>query len=141
PDPNLTPVRPEDLIPQVRELRIQRRDLLVVRMPLIHSPSPVIQTAMVNAEGFVKLPNIEPVRVAGMTPTEAKKILVASLSDEHPAMDDDAIDVQVRTARSRSTFRLLDGKETFVYEVPLPDFRLLNALATVGGVPGRVRQI
>ncbi|MCH9058303.1 MAG: polysaccharide biosynthesis/export family protein, partial [Planctomycetes bacterium] len=125
-----TDVTPEDLIPEIREYRISPGEQLEVTIFGLFVPgSPEKFFRVIDARGFVDLPQIGPVYVVGLTRDESETAIQQAAQ---PIVADAVVSV-VLLSRRRETYSLIgsvSGPGTFV--IPEADFRLLEALSLSG---------
>lgn len=124
----------EDLIPEVADYRIapgDTLDLTIYDIPVQNQPS--LWQRFVDARGFVEIPQLGDIFVAGLTAEEAK----AAIEDTVRARElvrDPLVSVVVSSRRELS-FNLFGAvSNPGPYFIPAPDYRLLEALSAAGGV-------
>ena len=133
--------RPDDLVPQFIEARIQAGDIIRVSIYELQAPGVATdQQIQVRPAGYETFPTIGQVKVAGLTPRELELELKRVLREEQILED---ADVQVSVLRSQHLQYTVIGAVPNPGNFPLmqPDLRLLNALGAVGGVPTQVSRI
>ncbi|QQE13006.1 polysaccharide biosynthesis/export family protein [Planctomycetota bacterium] len=141
----VTSVRPEDLIPDVREYVIGPGDLLTVTVFELVSPGvESVQTRRVDETGMIRLPIIGPVRAAGLSSSELEKT-IGKILEEKNILRNATVSVILQESR-QNTFSVIGeplqgGTAIGTYVIPKPDFRLLDALALARGVPGRTKRL
>lgn len=79
----------------------------------------------VNTEGFIRIPNLGPIRVAGLTMEQASKNIKKSLSAIYPAIRSGQTDVVVSLGQIRSI------QVTLVGEVNIPGHYTVPSTATI----------
>ena len=131
---NVTQVRPEDLVPEPIEYRLEAGDVLEIEiLDYIQRGSPWLYQLQVDQRGFITVPLIEPVFVRGLTAGQAQTALAEAIQAEG-ILDDPALTIRVpRQGQSTyGVFGLVQNVGRF--GIPYPDFRVLDALITAGGV-------
>lgn len=125
-----TDVTPDDLIPEIREYRIGTGEQLEVTIFGLFVPgNPERFFRIIDARGFVDLPQIGPVYVVGLTRDESETAIQQAAQ---PIVADAVVSV-VLQSRRQETYSLIgsvSGPGSFV--IPEPDFRLLEALSLSG---------
>lgn len=140
-----TPVRPADLIPDVREYIIGPSDLLVVNVfELLFPGQDSVFQRRVDETGVIRLPVIGSVRAQGMSPSELEAH-IASILEQKGVLRDPTVSVILAEARG-NTFSIIgapsEGNTAYgTYQIPKPDFRLLDAIALARGVSERVKTL
>ncbi|WP_432799129.1 polysaccharide biosynthesis/export family protein [Poriferisphaera sp. WC338] len=141
----VTGVRPEDLIPDMREYVVGAGDLLTVTVfELVALGQESVQTRRVDETGLIRLPIIGPVRAAGLTSSQLEAE-IASVLERKNILPDAVVSVILQESR-QNTFSVIGeplqgGTAIGTYVIPKPDFRLLDALALARGVPGRTKRL
>lgn len=141
----VTGVRPEDLIPDVREYVIGAGDLITVTIfELIRPGEEAIQTVRVNETGMIRLPVVGAVRASGYTPSRLED-RIGQILERQGVLRDAIVSVILQEAR-QNTYSVIGepeqgGTAVGTYAIPKPDFRLLDALAQARGVPGRTKKL
>lgn len=141
----VTPVRAEDLIPDVREYVIGSGDLVTVTVfELIVPGVDAVQTRRVDETGRIRLPEIGEVKAAGATPSQLEDE-VRNILERKGILRDAQVSVVLQESR-QNTYSVIgapvdSGTAIGTYVIPKPEFRLLEALALARGVPGRTRRL
>ncbi|WP_200761289.1 polysaccharide biosynthesis/export family protein [Poriferisphaera corsica] len=141
----VTSVRPEDLIPDVREYVIGPGDLLTVTVFELVSPGlESVQTRRVDETGLIRLPIIGPVRAANLSSSELEKEIAIVLENKN-ILRNATVSVILQESR-QNTFSVVGeplqgGTAIGTYVIPKPDFRLLDAIALARGAPGRTKRL
>lgn len=94
----------------------------------------------VRNSGFETLPVLGPVKIAGFTVRELELELIEKLREAEIL---DNAEVQVSILRSESAQFTVLGRVATPgnYPLPRPDYRLMNVLGAVGGIPDNVTKI
>lgn len=141
----ITSVRPEDLIPDVREYIVGSGDLLTVSIfELIMPGQESIQTRRVNETGEIRLPVVGTVQASGASPSQLEERIREQL-EQQGVLRDAMVSVVLQEAR-QNTYSVIGepqqgGTAVGTYAIPKPNFRLLDALALARGVPGRTKKL
>ncbi len=123
-EPNLS-------IPAPRNYVIGVNDQLVID---VFGLSETTKKIKVNTEGFVRYPNLGPIKVAGLTLEEAQINIKKSLTKLYPAISSGATSVQVSVGQIRSIRVTLIGEIKQPGSFTLSSFStLMNALYASGG--------
>lgn len=136
-----SPVRPEDLIPEVEAYRLGPGDVIEVRIQdLYRVDAEEILQREIDARGFIDLPLIGSVGLVGLTVDESKVQIARTLEDRN-ILRDPNVTTQVLQRRGL-TFNIIGAiGQPGVYNIPRPDYRLLEALTTAGQFNQGVRTI
>ncbi len=127
---------PEDLEVRYEEEPISPGDQLAISIyELLRLEQTTEHRFIVRSSGFETLPEIGPVRVAGLTPRELELEIQEKLRELGILIR--GANVQVSVLRSEAQQYSVFGRvpQPGNYPLPRPDFRLLNAVAAFGGVP------
>lgn len=127
-----SPVRPEDLIPEVEAYRLGPGDTVELGVQdLYRTDSVEVLQREVDARGFIDLPLLGSVAIVGLTIDEARLAVVKGLEDRN-ILRNPNVTAQV-LARRGLTFNILGSVgQPGVYQIPRPDYRLLEALTAAG---------
>lgn len=138
---DVTPVMPEDLLPEVSEYRVGSGDgVIVIILDFIQSGQESRYEMVVDPRGFISVPQIGEIYINKRTRTEIQQMIVQAVRDKG-ILDDPLVDVQVPGARQAtfSIFGVVDRAGR--YTVPSPDYRLLEAITDAGGLPPSVEKL
>ena len=141
----LTPVTPEDLIPEVQEYVIGPSDLVSVTVFELITPGVESQFGRrVDETGMIRLPIVGPVRAADKSPSQLERE-IADILVKKDILREPTVSVILLEARQR-TYSIVgapeQGSTAFgTYGIPMPNFRLLDALALARGVAGRTKTL
>lgn len=143
--PGTTPVKSEDLIPEIEEYVIGPGDLITFTIFELVVPNvESVQTRRVDELGYVRLPLIGAMKVAGLKPSLLEKAVSAKLA-EKDILKDATVSVIVQEGRQK-TYSVIGepqvaGTGIGTYTIPHTNFRLLEAMALARGIPGRIKTI
>lgn len=141
----ITQVRPSDLVPDVREYVIGPSDLLVINVfELLFPGQDSVFQRRVDETGIVRLPVVGAIEAQGLSPSRLEQVIAANL-EEQGILRDPTVSVTLAEARG-NTFSIIgapsEGNTAFgTYQIPKPDFRLLDAIALARGVSERVKTL
>lgn len=130
-----------DLEPRYTEAKIGPGDILRVTIYELQAPGVASeQQIQVRPSGYETLPTVGPVKIAGLTPRGLELEIKRKLHDEQILEN---ADVQVALLRSESQQFTVVGSIAQPGNYPLtrPDYRLMNAIGAVGGIPTQVDTI
>lgn len=143
--PGTTPVKSEDLVPEIEEYVIGPGDLITFTIFELVVPNvESVQTRRVDELGYVRLPLIGAMKVAGLKPSRLEKAVSAKLA-EKDILKDATVSVIVQEGRQK-TYSVIGepqvaGTGIGTYTIPHTNFRLLEAMALARGIPGRIKTI
>lgn len=138
-------VRKEDLIPDIREYVIGPGDIITVTVFELRVPGvDDIQTLRVNETGMIRPAIIGPIKASGKSPSQLETAIRNQL-DEEGILRNATVSVILQQSR-QNTYSVFGestqgGIQVGTYVIPKPDFRLIEALTTARGIPGRTRKI
>ncbi len=144
----VTEVQPLDLIPEVREYVVGPNDVIQVTIyDLRLLGEPDVQQRVVDELGNIRLPaGIDSVQVAGRTPSQIEKDIAQILQQKNILQDPNVSVMMLR--RQQNIFSIIGeptsggGGSLFgQFEIPKPDFRLLDAIAMARGISGNTRTL
>lgn len=144
-DLGLTPVRPDDLVPDKNEYVIGVGDVVQVNIfELIVPGQDSIQQRRVDETGTIRLQLVGPVQAEGLTPSQLERAVGQTLDDKGILLDPTVSVIMLQT--QQNTFSVLGeprqgGTNVGTYAIPRPDFRLTEAIALVRGIPGRTKKL
>lgn len=125
---------PEDLVVRREEYRVAVGDTLGIRIfELLAGGAESLVTPMINASGSIFVPELEWLQAEGMTVREIQAMIKDELRSKG-ILKEPTVDVTVIGGRQRvfHVFGLITRPGT--YQIPAPDFRLLEALLMGGGL-------
>ncbi len=135
----------EDLIPEIAEYVIGPGDLITFTIfELMVQNVETVQTRRVDELGFIRLPVIGTLHIAGLTPSRLEKEMVKLLESKN-IIKGGQVSVIVQEGRQK-TYSVIGepqvaGTGIGTYTIPHTNFRLLEAMALARGVPGRIKTI
>lgn len=141
----ITSVRPGDLVPDVHEYVIGPGDLLTVTIfELLQPGQNTIENRRVTDTGYIRLPVVGQVRAAGRSAAQLEKA-IADILDKKGVLQNATVSVVLQQQR-QNTFSIIGQPQTGgtavgTYVIPMPNFRLLDALAMAHGVPGQTKSL
>lgn len=141
----VTQVRPADLIPDVREYIIGPSDLLLVNIfELLVPGQDAAYQRRVDETGRIRLPQVGTIEASGLSPSQLEQ-RIGDILERKGILRDPTVSVVLAEARG-NTFSILgppeEGGSAFgTYQIPEPDFRLLDAIALARGVSERVKTL
>ncbi|MEM6458025.1 MAG: polysaccharide biosynthesis/export family protein [Planctomycetota bacterium] len=141
----LTPVRPEDLVPDLQEYVMGSGDFITVSIfELISVGVTDTQNRAIDGTGSIRLPIVGKVRAAGLSPSQLEDEIIDIL-EQKGIMQDATVSVVVQQSRE-NLYTIIGAPEEGTtrfgpYLIPQPDFRLLEAIAQAGGVSNRIKRV
>lgn len=141
----LSDVSDDDLVPDQAEYVVGAGDMLTINVFELMAPGvESVQTRKIDELGMVRLPVINDLKVAGMTPSQIEK-RIAQILEQRGQIKNPTVSVIVLEGRQR-TYTVI-GEPTVAgtgigqYTLPKSDFRILDAMALARGVPGRIKKL
>jgi len=131
----------DDLVAQYSEHVIGPGDALTISIfELLQRGVASAQQVIVSRSGFESLPVLGRIRLAGLTISELEMEIKELLREQQILPDPE---VQVSLLNTRSTRFSIIGSvpRPGTYEVPRPDYRMLQAIADAGGVSPALQTI
>lgn len=141
----ISPVRPDDLVPDAQEYVIGPGDFITVSIfELISVGTTDVQNRAIDETGNIRLPIVGKVKASGLSPSQLEEEIIEIL-EEKGIMQDATVSVVVQQSR-QNLYTIIgapeEGSTRFgPYLIPQPDFRLLQAIAQAGGVSNRIKRI
>lgn len=131
---DITEVAADDLIPEPIDYRVQPGDFVTVSIFQFEISGVTSQyDVRVDNRGFVTLPRLDPVQVQNMT-AEGIRTAIASAIIESGILADPTVSITIPGQRA-ATFGIYGAiPNVGRYQVPYPEYRLLDALTDAGGV-------
>lgn len=135
-----TEIQPSDLIAEPVIYKVGPSDTLTIDIFEFISPgTPYVIQRRVDERGYITVPQLGSVYVAELTEAEIRNKLVDLLDPEF--VRDPVVSVVSETQR-QATYNVIAGLgSSNTFFIPEPNFRLLDAIATAGGIPDTVRKI
>lgn len=143
--PNLTPVMPQDLIPEPVEYVIGPGDAITVSVfELMRPGEEADMTLRISDTGVFRHPLLGDIHAAGLTAPQLEEE-VARVVRQKGMLKDPRVTVLVQQGRQNTFFVVAEpGLRSIrpgLYAIIGPDFRLLEALSIAGGMPTLVSKI
>ncbi len=141
----VTPVRADDLEPDVQEYVVGPGDALYVEVfELIVPGQPAAYQRVVNETGSIRLPVIGQVKAAGLSPSQLEDE-VRNILERKGILREATVSVQLIRS-GQNVYHIIgtpgQGTTRFgTYGISQPNFRLLEAVALAGGVPDQTRTV
>lgn len=137
-----TEVSADDLIPAVVEYRIGPGDVLDVMVGDLLGINQFQNFQLsVDTRGYINVPVLGEVAVAGMSVNEARQRIIDQLLERGLVVADPVVTVTVLNRR-QATFTVIGAVGgAGSYLIPEADYRLLEALAQAGGFPESTDEI
>jgi polysaccharide export outer membrane protein len=141
----VTPVRPEDLEPDVQEYVLGPGDVVTVSVfELIVPGQTDQQVRRVDETGSIRLPVIGKVKAAGLSPSQLEEEIIDIL-ERKGVLRDATVSVVVNQS-GQAIYHIVgtpgEGLTRFgTYAIPQPQFRLLEAIALAGGVDDQTQTL
>jgi protein involved in polysaccharide export with SLBB domain len=127
-----SPVRPEDLIPEVEAYRLGAGDELEIRVQdFLTLDREEVFPRQIDPRGFLDLPLLGSLYVDGLAVDDIRAVVAKAIVDKG-LLKDPIVSVQVLNRR-RLTFSVIGAVNSpGLYAIPRPDYRLLDALTAAG---------
>lgn len=138
---DVTPVMPEDLLPEPTEYRVGPGDVLQIEILDFIVPGQIYPIEeVVSAQGLLDLPQLDPIRVTGMTRQQVEQAIARTI-EEQGLLDDPLVTVRVPGQRQAtfSVFGVIQRPGT--YPIFEPDYRVLRAVTDAGGLSPSIPKI
>lgn len=138
---NVTDIMPEDLIPEPSDYRSGPGDVVALNiLEFFEGGAPAEYERQIDSRGFIDIPQIGRIYVANLTREEIENEIKRAIR-EADVLDDPLVTVQFLARREQafSVFGTIPGVGR--YQIPSPDYRLLEALTDAGGVPRTVPHV
>ncbi len=141
----VTPVRPEDLEPDVQEYTIGPGDILTFTVfELIVPGQEAIYQRIVDETGSVRLPVVGAVKAAGLSPSQLEDE-IRNILERKGILREATVSVLLNQS-GQNIYHIIGtpgtGTTRFgTYGIPQPNFRLLQAISLAGGVPDQTRTV
>ncbi len=130
----VTPVTPEDLVPEPAEYRVGPGDSVHIEiLDFIEAGAVAMYDRVVDSRGYLDLPQVGDIFVNGLTQSQIAEVIRQRI-EERGILEDALIAVEV-PGRRQATFSVFGAvSNPGRYLVPSPDYRLLQALTDAGGI-------
>lgn len=136
----VSPVRSEDLIPEIREYVMGPGDLITITVFELITPGvETVQTRRIDELGYIRLPVIGQVKAQGLTTKQMEQRLIDILD---PAiLRNPTVTALVQEGRQR-TFSILGSVGgPGSYAITQNNFRLMDAIALARGIPPKTPNV
>jgi len=131
---DVTDILPEDLIPEPSDYRSGPGDLIQIDiLEFLEGGAAVQYQRQIDTRGFIDVPQLGRLYIANLTREEIEEEVKRTIR-EADLLDDPLATVQFLARREQafSIFGAIPGVGR--YQIPSPDFRLLEAMTDAGGV-------
>lgn len=138
---DVTPVMPEDLVPEPAEYRVAPGDALTVEiLDFIEAGRPASYERVVDQRGYIDVPQLGQIYISKYTRVQIESAIREAIIAKG-LLEDPLVTVQVPGQR-QATFSVFGAVErTGRYAIPTPDYRLLQALTDAGGVSPTIPKV
>ena len=136
-----TAVSPEDLIPEVDDYRVGPGDTIFMEIfDFLQAGVPTPFERSIDARGSIDLPQLGRIDVYDLTADEIRERLREQLR-EQGIIEDALVSVQIigRRQATFSVYGAIGGVGRYL--VPVPDYRLLEAVSEAGGLSPIIQKI
>lgn len=139
---DVTDVAPEDLIPLPTEFILGPGDTLEILIrDYFRTGVEERFPRVIDKRGFVDIPRLPPVRLAGLTPTQARDVIRQAIVDAQ-ILTEEAVVTVIPASIRQNTFSIFGAVvQPGSYFIPNADYRLLEALTAAGGFSETVPEI
>jgi polysaccharide export outer membrane protein len=135
----VTSITAADLLPETEVYRVGAGDTLNLTIwDLIVRGQPELLPRIVDPNGYVEIPQLGRIYVAGLTEAEVADAIAARMQD---IVANPLISVVVESRREQSFHLMGAVREPGPYLIPASDYKLLQAVSAAGGVPEYVPEI
>lgn len=122
----------EDLVATFAETPLERGDVIDVSVfELVQPGAPADVRRIVNELGYITLPTIGVVKVAGLTPHQLELDIADKLKTSG-ILQEPEINVTVVQSQGRQFTVIGNTNRVGQYPLPRPDFRMLEVVASIG---------
>lgn len=138
--PGATTPTSEDVVVEYAETPIEAGDILdisIFELLAVNTDYRVQRT--VNEVGYVSLPELGPLKVAGLTPREMELELIQRLKDSERLSDPQVHVAVLQSQAKRCTVH--GAARAGTYPLPRPNYRMLDLLADAGGLAPTIKTI
>jgi len=139
--PGASEPTPDDLAPHPEEYRFTAGDAMAIRIfELFASNTEAMLQPTIDEVGNIRLPLVGTVLVTGLTARELEDELKDILAQKGIIQDAQVVvEPLIRRHNTYTVFGATGGPN--IYPLPMPDFRLLDALSISGGLAEQVLDI
>ena len=139
---DLSQIRSEDLIPDIEAYRLGAGDGIIIEInDLFIEGRPEKFEREIDSRGVIDLPLAKiPLVLDNLTPEQAQARITQALRDAQ-VLSNAVVSLQV-AQRRRATFHMIGGvTNPGLYQIPKPEYRLLEALSQVGRFSEQVQSV
>jgi polysaccharide export outer membrane protein len=138
---DVTPVQPDDLLPEPNPYRIGPGDGMIIVIEDIIAPGrPEGYERVVDAQGYIEIPQLGRILAAGRTQPELQLLIEQAIIDA--GIDTSPlVNLQIPGQRG-TTFSVFGAIQNPArYSIPYPEYRLLEALTDAGGLSPLIQKV
>jgi len=141
----LSEVQPNDLEPTRAEYALTLGDVVSISIfELIYPQQYSTFEERIDETGAIRLPVVDRVMASGLTGSQLEEKIADALAEKQ-ILFDALVSIDVLGSQ-KNTYTVLgqpgQGSTRFgVYNIPRPDFRVLEAIALAGGIDGRTKNL
>ncbi len=139
---DVTPVMPEDLIPEPQDYTLAPGDF--IRVTILDLVAPGVPSGFdlaIEPRGTIEIPQLGRFVVDGLTIPEVRDRIAQRLIERDIIKSNPVIDVQA-LGRRQATFSIFGAvQQAARFNIPYPDYRLLEALTDAGGVSPVIKEV
>lgn len=138
---NATEPTPEDLVANVEEYRVGPGDQLALSVDDLSNTGQPFQSAQeVSGTGFIRVPDLGPIKVIGMTDHEIEREITSRLRESKLLVEPIVV---VAVQAKRNQFYSIMGDVVLAAQYPIlqPNFRLLEAIAQARDIGPQVKSV
>lgn len=139
---DVSEVTPDDLIPEPREYTLAPGDFVRAEIfDLIQTGAAAAFDLSVDPQGFLQIPQLGRVQVADMTAMQVEAAIRRRMIEAGIARIEPLVSVQI-LGRRQQTFSIFGAiSNPARYNIPYPDYRILDALTDAGGVSPVIKRV
>ncbi|MEE8169138.1 MAG: SLBB domain-containing protein [Phycisphaerae bacterium] len=139
--PGATEPTSEDLVVNYAEPTIEPSDQIGIAVyELLQAGQDFQQVRTVNELGYFKIPEVGRIKAAGRTPSQLE-LELSDLFKEQDILKDPQVSVTIIQSQSQRYTILGVVSRPGSYALPRPDFRLMDAIGDVGGLPSATKTL
>ncbi len=135
-------VSADDLIPEIIAYRISQGDeleLITFDLPSLGTATPYRRT--VGPQGTIELPQLGPIVVSGLTVEEAQQAISNTIVQKGLMQSNPLISVEAVGQREQLFHVMGAVRGPGAYQIPEPNYRLLEALTAAGGFDETIEEV
>jgi polysaccharide export outer membrane protein len=130
-----------DLEPDYSDQHLAPGDVITVSILELLNPGEAMnQQIRIGTSGFETLPVVGRVRMAGLT-TRELELEIKDMLRRAQVLEDAEVQVTLVETRQMQFSIIGSVQRAGTYNLPTPEYRLLNALAEAGGVPPQIERV